>query len=88
MASTLGRVFSAWFKDLLKISNNNSGLTGTALPVYDALGNQSAISISTDALKIQPVTTNGSSFVVNNLAGGQRFLIVTTNNYAKFNSIQ
>ncbi len=87
MASTLGRVFSAWFKDLLKISNNNSGLTGTALPVYDALGNQSAISISTDALKIQPVTTNGSSFVVNNLAGGQRFLIDTTNNYAKFNSI-
>ena len=88
MASTVGRKFSAWFKDLLKLSNSNSGLTTSALPVYDGLGNKSALKLSKDHVNIQPQNANTTStFKIQNLAGGTRFEVDTTNTIAKFNSV-
>ena len=88
MASTLGKVFSTWFKDILKISNSNSGLTTSALPVYDAIGNQSAVKVSKDHFQIQPQNANTTTtFKISNLAGGSKFVVDTTNTTAKFNSV-
>ena len=88
MASTLGKFFSTWFKDILKISNSNSGLTTSALPVYDAIGNQSAIKVSKDHFQIQPQNANTTTtFKISNLAGGSKFVVDTTNTTAKFNSV-
>jgi hypothetical protein len=88
MASVVGRKFSSWFKDLLKISNSNSGLTTSAQEVYDGLGNKSALKLSKDHVNIQPQNANTTStFKISNLAGGTRFEVDTTNTTAKFNSV-
>ncbi len=88
MASTVGRKFSSWFKDLLKVENSNSGITTSAQDVYDGLGNKSALKLSKDHLQIQPQNANTTStFKISNLAGGSKFVVDTTNTTAKFNNV-
>lgn len=62
MGSTLTNLTpSTTYLDLLKISNSNGGMSSSLIAICSGNGVDSAVSISTDALKVDSITFNGTS---------------------------
>ena len=64
MATLQGRAIKDTFKDLLQVSNSNNGVDGTTRTVEDGEGTQSALQVSTGAVKV-----NGDFEVTGNVVG-------------------
>ena len=81
--SLTGKSPAATYKDLLKVSNNNSGIDSTARTIESGDGSNSAITLSDRALKVRSYTDNTTAFTVRNLSGSTKFQVDTTNNQVK-----
>ena len=69
MADLTGKRVMDTYKDLLQVSNSNSGLDGTLRSIEDGEGTVSAVSISSDALQVDNITINGNSIVSDDTNG-------------------
>ncbi len=65
-------------KDILQMDNSNQGIDETIRVVKDGAGNSSALQISDDAVKVQPVVEDGRCFEVKT-KGGSSLLMVDSN---------
>ena len=81
--SLTGKSPADTYKDLLKVSNNNSGIDSTARTIESGDGSNTAITLSDRNLKVRPTTDNTTTFVVRNLSGSTKFQVDTTNNQVK-----
>ena len=61
MATLTGQRVQDTYKDLLQVSNSNSGIDGTLRAISDGEGTTSAVSISSDALSVDNITINGNA---------------------------
>ena len=71
------------YKDLLKVSNNNSGIDSTARTVESGEGSDTALSLSDRSLRVKSNTDNTGAFIVANTSGTAKFNVDTTNNQVK-----
>ena len=81
--SLTGRSVSSWYKDLLEISNSNSGVDGTLRPIKSGEGTSSAVYISTGKAKILPAADSTTTLDVQDKDGNNKLLVDTTNDYVK-----
>lgn len=81
--SLTGKSPADTYKDILKVSNNNSGIDSTARAIESGDGTNSAITLSDRALKVRSYTDNTTAFTVRNLSGTTKFQVDTTNNQVK-----
>ena len=66
MATLTGKTIANTYKDLLQVSNNNNGLTGTVQTISDGAGTNSALQLSNAAVNINGTfQLNGESLTVN-----------------------
>ena len=66
MATLTGKTIANTYKDLLQVSNNNNGLTGTVQSISDGAGTNSALQLSNAAVNINGTfQLNGESLTVN-----------------------
>ena len=79
-----GKTVANTFKDILQIDNSNAGISTSLKVVKDGAGNQSALYISDDQIKIQAENDDTTSLVViNDKDGDTKFFIDSTNDYVK-----
>tara|TARA_R100001594_G_scaffold57337_2_gene91268 strand:- start:20129 stop:20917 length:789 start_codon:yes stop_codon:yes gene_type:complete len=81
--SLTGKSPSATYKDLLKVSNNNSGIDSTARTIESGNGSNTAITLSDRALKVRSFTDNTTAFTVRDAGGTTKFQVDTTNDQVK-----
>ncbi len=90
MTALTGKSPSATYKDLLQVSNNNSGIDATLRPVEDGEGTTSALLVSTTAARVAgPLDfagTNHAGVTLNNLTTAQRNALTPTPGMAIFNT--
>ena len=74
MASLAGKTIQSTYKDLLQVSNSNSGVDGSLKTVEDGEGTSSALSISTSGVKssgtleVIGVSTLSNNLIVNEIS--------------------
>ena len=79
-----GRTIANSFKEILKIGSGNTGITTSLQVVKDGAGNQSALYISDDKVKIKPENDDTTSvFYVLDKDGNALFTVDSTNDYVK-----
>jgi len=79
-----GKTVANTFKDILQMDNSNSGIATSLKVVKDGAGNQSALFISDDAVKIKPENDDTTTvFTVLDKDGDTKFVIDSTNDYVK-----
>lgn len=61
MATLTGKTVANTYKDLLQVSNSNTGIDGTLRTMEDGEGTSSALSISTDAIQVDNINLNGNT---------------------------
>ena len=85
MPSFLGKTFNTYFKNILGMDQStNAGVDATTRKVQDGLGQNTAISLSDDVLKVTPNNDNsGSTFGVNTVSGDPVLFVDTTNKVVK-----
>ena len=89
MASITGKSPAGFYKDLVHVSNNNSGVDTTTRQLYDGNGNVTAIFLSDDVFKVQPNTDNTTgAFLVNNQSGSSILSVDTTSSLVKTGASQ
>ena len=81
--SLTGRSISSWYKDLLEISNSNSGVDGTLRPIKSGEGTSSSLYVSTGKAKILPAADSTTTLDVQDKDGNTKLLVDTTNDYVK-----
>ena len=81
--SLTGRSVSSWYKDLLEISNSNSGVDGTLRPIKSGEGTSSSLYVSTGKAKILPAADSTTTLDVQDKDGNTKLLVDTTNDYVK-----
>ena len=75
-----GKTVASTFKDILQIDNSNAGISTSLLVVKDGIGNQSALYISDDQIKIQPENDDTTTLVeIKDKDGDTKFFIDSTN---------
>ena len=81
MPSFTGKTFANFYKNLLGINqSSNTGVDATTREVQDGAGNNTAIQLSDDRLKVKPVNDNTlQTFVVNVQSGLPCFTVDTIN---------
>ena len=76
MAALTGKTDDSTYKDLLQVSNNNSGIDATLRPIEDGEGTQSALLISQTAVRaagpLDFAGTTHAGVTLNNLTTAQR----------------
>ena len=84
MSSFSGKTVASTFKQILQLGSGNTGLTTSLQVVKDGAGNQSALNISDDKVKIQPENDDTTSaFYVLDKDGNALFTVDSTNDYVK-----
>jgi len=79
-----GRTIANSFKEILKIGSGNTGITTSLQVVKDGAGNQSALYVSDDQIKIQPENDDTTTLVdIKDKDGDTKFVIDSTNDYVK-----
>ena len=79
-----GRTIANSFKEILKIGSGNTGITTSLQVVKDGAGNQSALYISDDKVKIKPENDDTTTvFYVLDKDGNALFAVDSTNDYVK-----
>ena len=81
--SLTGKSPADTYKDLLKVSNNNSGIDSTARTIESGDGSDTAITLSDRHLNVQSATDNTTAFNVANSGGTSRLSVDTTNDQVK-----
>jgi hypothetical protein len=71
------------YKDIITVSNNNTGVDSTTRAVKTANGNTSSLSLSDRSLQIKSNTNNTTALNVLNASDTSRFSVDTTNNQVK-----
>ena len=71
------------YKDIITVSNNNTGVDSTTRTVKTANGNTSSLSLSDRSLQIKSNTNNTTALNVLNASDTSRFSVDTTNNQVK-----
>lgn len=69
MADLTGQTFNSTYKDLLQVSNSNSGVDITLRAISDGEGTVSALSISTDAASVDNIKFDGNTISITNSNG-------------------
>ncbi len=57
------------FGDLLQVTNANSGIDSTLRKISDGKGDDTAVSVATNKILVQPASDNANAFEVKNVAG-------------------
>lgn len=70
MSSLANKTPAVTFGDLMQISNLNEGVDGTLRPISDGKGEDSALSLSTDAAKVTGDFEVTGNILVNGLVNG------------------
>jgi len=84
MASFTGSSPASTYKDILQIDNSNAGIATSLKSVKDGAGNQSALYVSDDQVKVRPENDDTTlALDVQNQNGSSKFAVDTTNNYVK-----
>ena len=79
-----GKTIANTFKDILQIDNSNSGIATSLKVVKDGAGNQSALSIGDDQVKIKPENDDTTTaFTVGDKDNDVKFTVDTTNDLVK-----
>ena len=79
-----GRTIANSFKEILKIGSGNTGITTSLQAVKDGAGNQSALAISDDQVKIVPENDDTTTlFSVLDKDGDSKFVVDSTNDLVK-----
>ena len=82
--SLTGKTIANSYKDILNVSNNNSGVDTTVRVIVDGEGTASAVSLSDDAVRIKPQNDNTTaSFLVEDKDGTDLLTVDTTNGAVK-----
>lgn len=69
MAALTGSTIDDTYKDLLQVSNSNSGIDATLRTISDGEGTDSAVKISTGALQVDNLVLNGNDISADNSNG-------------------
>jgi len=80
MATLTGKTPAQTYKDLLQVSNNNSGIDSTLRSVEDGEGTTGAIKLSTNKLQVRPAVNGTDTFEVTNSSGAVLFSVNTSTN--------
>jgi len=79
-----GKTVANTFKDILQMDNSNSGIGTTLKRIKDGAGNQSALAVCDDAVRIQPENDDTTTvFEVKDKDGDTKFIIDSTNDLVK-----
>lgn len=70
MASLQGRLHNDTYKDLLQVSNSNSGIDATLRVISDGEGTASALYISSNAIQVDNIKLDGNTISNVDVAGG------------------
>ena len=71
------------YKDLLKVTNSNNGVDGTARSLSSGDGSASCLSVSTNDFAIKPSSDSTSVFKVKDKDNNTKFVVDTTNDQVK-----
>lgn len=78
MATLAGKTPAATYKDLLQVSNANSGVDATLRSVEDGEGSVSALKVSTDAASVDNIKIDGNTISATDIAGNVNLTADTT----------
>jgi len=68
------------YKDILQVDNSNSGVDTTVRTIKDGEGTSSALHISDDSVRVQPINDDTTSALMVRAASGANVLLVDTTN--------
>ena len=79
-----GKTVANTFKDILQIDNSNAGIPTSLKVIKDGIGNQSALYISDDQIKIQSENHDTTTLLeINDKDGNQMLVVDSTNDAVK-----
>ena len=80
MAALTGNTIASTYKDLLQVSNSNSGVDGTLRSVEDGEGTASVLQISSSAVKVGGTVDLDGAVTINESGADVDFRVETTGN--------
>jgi hypothetical protein len=78
MTTLTGKTIASTYKDLLQVSNSNSGIDGTLRPVSDGEGTGSPLNLSTTSAKFDLTDNTASAFTI--VEGANNYIKIDTTN--------
>ena len=83
--SLANKKLSTTYGSILNVDNANTGVTSSLQTIKDGVGNTTAVRVSDRSCVVRPGTNSTSSFLVENAAGDDIFVVDSTNAEAKAN---